>query len=158
MIAVTSSSARMSVAMKPVQNAWSGIERVPCAPVTSTVASSARRAVPTSPPGDGVNRLPPTVAMLRIAQLPVLRAAVASSGACAWSARVVSVVIAPMRRVSPVRSMPSMPARRRPITRRGSEVPSLIPCIAIVPPAITSRSGPCSPSSASASGTEVGWK
>ena len=103
-----------------------------------------------------MNRLPPTVAMLRIVQLAVRLAAVAQlTGAS--SASVVSVTAAPIRRTSPATSIRSRPTRRRPITAPGSEMPSLTSGMATVPPAMTSRSGPCSASSSSASGTDSGW-
>ena len=76
-----------------------------------TVASSASRATATSPPGGGVNRLPPTVPMLRIDQLAVLRAASPSIGTASWPASRVSVVVAPIRSppsdpVDPVEARP----------------------------------------------------
>ena len=103
-----------------------------------------------------MNRLPPTVPMLRIAQLAVFRAASRSIGTAAWSRSRVSVTVAPMRSTSPLRAIPSRPARRRPITAWGSEIPSLMSGMATVPPAITRRSGPCRSSSPSASGNERG--
>ena len=110
-------------------------------------------------PRGAENRLPPTVAMLRTAQLAVRRAAVASSG---------TVVLRRERgerrrradaqpAVARARCRPC-PARRRPITRVGRVTPSLTSGIATVPPARTSRSGPCAPSSPTASATEVGRK
>ena len=110
-----------------------------------------------SPPGGGVNRLPPTVAMLRIVQLAVRLAAVRSSWMGAFSVSAVSVTAAPIRTTSSASSIRSRPARRRPITALGSEIPSLTSGMATVPPAMTSRSGPCSSSSRSASGTDSGW-
>ncbi len=66
------------------------------------------------------------------------------------------MVVAPIRTVSPVASIPSRPASRSPITVSGSDTPSLISGIATVPPAMTSSSGPCRSSRSSACGSERG--
>ena len=123
----------------------------------SRVASSASRATATSPPGrrreqvaaDGrhvadrpAGRVPGGLAQHRDVG-PARPAGSASS----------SPRSAACRRL---RSSPSRPARRRPMTVSGSEIPSLISGIATVPPAITSRSGPCLPSRSSASGSDRG--
>ena len=79
-IATSSSSAARRLVMKPVKKSASGRTRSPRVLARITLASSASRATATSPPGGGVNRLPPTVPMLRIDQLAVLRAASLSIG------------------------------------------------------------------------------
>ena len=78
-ISTSSSSVASWLVMKPVKKSARGMTRSPPGPARITLASRASRATATSPPGGGVNRLPPTVPMLRIDQLAVFRAASRSS-------------------------------------------------------------------------------